>query len=73
MIDVHRREAAFIVVRIPERQLLAAISGVERVVDVEDIALRRRHMGCELIDESARQPRRIRPRRRILETADGRL
>jgi len=33
VIDVHRREATFVVMRVPERQLLAAMRGTERVVD----------------------------------------
>jgi hypothetical protein len=37
VIDVHRREAAFVVMRVPERQLLAAMRRTERVVDVDDL------------------------------------
>jgi hypothetical protein len=37
VIDVHRGEAALVVMRVPERQLLAAMRRTERVVDVEDL------------------------------------
>ena len=57
---------------IQERELLAA-SAASRVVDVEDIAVRRCDPARELIDERARHARRIRLRRRVLEPADGRL
>ena len=73
VIDVHRRKAALVVMRVPERQLLAAVGRIERVVDIEDIAVRRRDRRGELIDERASQTGRIRLRRRVLEAADGRL
>jgi len=73
VVDVHRGKATLVVVRIPERQLLAAVSGVEGVVDIEDVAVARRHGACEMIDERTGEPRRVRLRRRILEAADGRL
>ena len=73
VINMHRSEAALVVMRVPERQLLAAVGGVEGVVDVEDIAVRRRHVCRELIDESARQFGRIHLARRIFEAADRRL
>ena len=59
--------------RVPERELLAAVSGIEAVVDVEDIAVRRPHPRREPVDERLGEARRVRPRRRILEAADGRL
>jgi hypothetical protein len=37
MINVHRRKAALVVMRIPECKLLAAMGGAERVVDVENL------------------------------------
>ena len=33
VVDVHRREAALVVMRVPERKLLTAMRGTERVVD----------------------------------------
>src|SRR5207245_5820324 len=43
VIDVHRCEAALVVMRIPERKLLTAMRRAERVVDVEDLLLVRLH------------------------------
>ena len=73
MIDVHRRKAALIVMRVPERKLLAAMRDAERVVDVEDLKPARLHGGAELVNESCTQPRRLGLARRILEAGDGRL
>jgi hypothetical protein len=36
---VHRREAALVVMRVPERKLLTAVCCAERVVDVENLLL----------------------------------
>ena len=52
MIDVHRCEAALVVMRVPERKLLAAMRRAERVVDVEDRQLARLHGRAELIKQS---------------------
>jgi hypothetical protein len=41
VIDVHRREAALVVMCVPERKLLAALRRAERVVDIEDLLLAR--------------------------------
>jgi hypothetical protein len=71
MIDVHRRKAAFIVMRVPERKLLAAMGRTEGIVDVEDLKLARLHGGAEQVNESCTQPRRLGPARCILEVADG--
>jgi hypothetical protein len=49
MIDVHRRKTALVMMCVPERELLAAMRGTERVVDVQD-------------HERARFDRRPRPR-----------
>jgi hypothetical protein len=43
---VHRRKAALVVMRIPERQLLAAMGRTERVVDVEDLKPARLSQWC---------------------------
>jgi hypothetical protein len=47
MIDVHRK-AALIVMRVPERKLLAAMRRAEGVIDVEALKLARPHGGAEL-------------------------
>src|ERR1700681_5093481 len=73
VIDVHRRKAALVVVRVPERELLAAMRRAERVVDVENLLLARLNGRAELIEESRSEPRRLGLARRILQTADGRL
>ena len=72
MVDVHRGKAAFIVMGVPERKLLAAMGGAEGVVDVEDLKTAGLHSGAKLINESCTQPRRLGLARCILETADGR-
>ena len=73
VIDVHRREAALVVMRVPECQLLAAMGRAEHVVDVESLQLARLHGRAELIEQSRTEPRRLGPARRILQTAHGRL
>src|SRR5215510_1213087 len=65
MINVHRREAALVVMRVPERQLLAAMRRTERVVDVEDLNPARLHRRAELIEDSHAEPSRISLARRI--------
>jgi hypothetical protein len=37
VINMHRREATLVVMRVPERKLLTAMRRAERVVDVEDL------------------------------------
>jgi hypothetical protein len=39
VIDVHGREAALVVIRVPERKLRTAMRRAERIVDVEDLLL----------------------------------
>jgi hypothetical protein len=56
VIDVHGREAALVVIRVPERKLLTAMRRAERVVDVEDLLLARLHCRAGLIDESCGEP-----------------
>src|ERR1700733_9584791 len=73
MIDVHRRKAAFVVMRVPERQLLAAMRRAERVVNVEYRLLARLHRRADLVDEGPAEPRRLSLARRILQAADRRL
>ena len=73
VIDVHRRKTTLVVMRVPERKLLAAMRRAERVVDVENLQLARPHCRAELIHQSRRQPPRLAPARRILQTRDGRL
>jgi hypothetical protein len=59
--------------RVPERQLLAAVRRAERVVDVEDLHPVRLHGRAELIEESHSKPRRFGLARCVLQTRDGRL
>ena len=73
VIDVHRCEAALVVMGVPERELLTAVRGTEGVVDVENLQLAGLHGRAELIDQRRGQPRRLRLARRILQTADRRL
>jgi hypothetical protein len=65
VIDVHRREAALVVMRVPERKLLTAMRRTECVVNVEFL-LARLHRRAGLIDQSCGQPRRLGLARRIL-------
>jgi hypothetical protein len=53
MIDVHRCKAALVVIGVPERQLLVAVRGTERVVDIEDVVLARLHGRAGLVDGKA--------------------
>jgi hypothetical protein len=73
VIDVRRREAALVVMGVPERQLLAAVGYTEGAVDVEYLHATRRYRGAELVDERDREPPRIGLAWRILQPADGRL
>ncbi len=57
--------------RVPECELLALVRRIERVVDIEDGAMRRAHARGQLIDEGDRQARRIGSRWCVLEPADG--
>src|SRR5215467_7839883 len=51
MVDVHGRKASFVFVRIPEGELLTAVSRAKCVIDVEDLLLPRLHGAAELIDK----------------------
>ena len=73
MIDVHRRKAALVMMRVPERQLLAAMRSAERVVDVENLHPARLHSRTELIEESHTEPCSVGLARRVLQAGDGRL
>src|ERR1700722_15703838 len=73
MIDVHRREAALVVMGIPERKLLTAMRRAERVVDVEDFLLAGPYCRAGLIDKSGGEPCRLRLARRVLQSTDRRL
>ena len=59
--------------RVPERQLLAAMRRTERIVDIEDLLLARLDRRAGLVDQSGGEPRRLGLARRILQTADRRL
>jgi hypothetical protein len=71
--DVHRGKATLVVMRVPERKLLAAMRRTERVVDVEDLKPARLHGRAELVEQSRGEPRRLGLARRILQTTDRRL
>jgi hypothetical protein len=73
VIDVHRREAALVVMRVPERKLLAAMRRTERVVDVEDLNPAGLHRRAELIEHGLAEPSRVGLAWRILQPGDGRL
>ena len=73
VINVHRRKTTLVVMRVPERKLLAAMRRTERVVDVERLHLARLHRRAELIKQRRRQPPRLGLARRILQARDGRL
>src|SRR5436190_13858388 len=49
VIDVHRCKTALVVMRVPERKLLAPMRRAERVVNVEDLQFARLHARAELI------------------------
>src|SRR5262245_29838824 len=73
VIDVHGGEAALVLVRVPERQLLAAVRRAERIVDVDDLFFARLHARAELIDQRAAETRGVDFARRVLKAAVGRL
>ena len=73
VIDVHRRKATLVVMRVPERKLLTAMRRAERVVDVENRLLARPHRRAGLVDQRGGEPRCLCLARRILQTADRRL
>src|SRR5512145_1982374 len=73
VIDMHGGEAALVLVRIPERELLAAVRRTERIVDVDDLLPARLHGYAELIDQRAAETRSLDLARRVLEAAVGRL
>ena len=39
MINMHRRKAALVMMRVPERELLATVRGIKRIINVENIAM----------------------------------
>jgi hypothetical protein len=53
VIDVHRGKAAFVMMRIPECQLLPTVGRMEPVVDVEHVAMARRHVMRKMVDQRA--------------------
>ena len=60
-----------IVMRVPERKLLAAMGRTEGVVDVEDLEPAGLHGGAKLVDEGRTQPRRLGLARCIFQAGDG--
>jgi hypothetical protein len=74
VIDVDRQEAAGVVVGVEQRQLLVAVHWVAGIVDVErDGRGRGGEAAAEDIDQRRRHPRRLKPRRCVLQPAHGGL
>jgi hypothetical protein len=73
VVDVHRRKTALVMMCVPERELLAAMRGTERVVDVQDLERARFDRLAELIDQGPAQSRRLALAGRVLQATDGRL
>ncbi len=74
MVDVHRQEAAGVVVGVEQRQLLVAVKPVAGVVDVErDRRWRGREGAAEDVDQGGRHARYLAARRRVLQPAHGGL
>jgi hypothetical protein len=73
-IDVDRQEAALVVVRVEQRQLLMAMHRIERVVDVERDRGRYAPVAlAELVHHGRHQPGDLELRRRILQPRHRRL
>ena len=53
VVDVDRQEAALVVVRVPDRELLMAVHDVDRVVDIEDHGLGRLPVALHQMSTSA--------------------
>ena len=64
---MHRREAALVMVGVPERKLLSAMRRAECIVDAEDLLLSRLHRRAGLIDKSGGEPCRLRLARGVLQ------
>jgi len=74
VVDVDRQEAAFPIMAIPERELLAAVDDIDRLVDVERHRHRRGGIaGAVEIDHDVHHPHQFAGRRRILPAAHCRL
>lgn len=66
VVDMHRRKAALVMMRVPERQLLVAVRRAEGVVDIKYLAPGWLHRRAEPIDRRRTHPRRVGLARRIL-------
>jgi hypothetical protein len=74
VVDTDGQEAALVVVAVPEAELLAAVDGIDRVVDIErDLAGRGRKRGAELVDQGRRHAHGLVAARHVLQPAHGRL
>jgi hypothetical protein len=74
VVNVDRQEAAFPIMTIPERQLLAAMDDVDRLVDVERHRCgRSRIAGTIDVDHDAHHPHQFARRRCVLPAAHRRL
>ena len=74
VVDMERQEAALSVMAIPERQLLAAVDDVDRLVDVERYRRRRLWItGAVEVDHDVHHPHQLTGCRGILPAAHRRL
>ena len=74
VVNMDRKEAALIIMRIEQRQLLMTMRDIAGVVDIERDGLRRRGVtGAIKIDEDAAQFHDFAQGRRVLPTRHGRL
>ena len=73
MIDMHGREAALVLVGLPEGKLLARVRRAECVVDTGDLLLAWRHAIAQLVDKDCNQPCRFRFARCVFQARDRRL
>jgi len=73
-VDVDRQEAAFVVVRVEQRQLLMTVHGIEGVVDIErDRGRRAAVTRAELVNHGRHRPRDLDLRGGILQPRHRRL
>jgi len=74
IIDLNRQEAAIIIMRVEQRELLMAMRDIASIVDIECDGLRERGVTDAIkIDENAAQLKNFAQSRRILPTRHGGL
>jgi hypothetical protein len=68
VVDMDRKEAAFVIMGIEQRELLMAVDDVTRVIDIEDYRCRFAFVGCQpLIDKRVGQANCVLHGRRVLQ------